>query len=193
MPRWSPSAVVCACIDIGSNTTRLLVGECAGATVRPLIQERAFTWLGAGSPVDAATADAVIAALRAQAARARGAGAARMRIVATAGLRRAPGADALVAELAAAAGAPVGVLSEQEEAALAFRGATAALSRKDGPVAVLDVGGGSSEVAVGEPGAPPRWWASVPLGSAVVHRVCGGDPPGPAALARAREQIETAW
>jgi exopolyphosphatase/guanosine-5'-triphosphate,3'-diphosphate pyrophosphatase len=38
--------VVCACIDIGSNTTRLLVAEPDGGRVRELLRQRAFTRIG---------------------------------------------------------------------------------------------------------------------------------------------------
>jgi exopolyphosphatase / guanosine-5'-triphosphate,3'-diphosphate pyrophosphatase len=185
--------VVCACIDIGSNTTRLLVGECLGDRVRPRLEERAFTRLGAGMPVPPERVEEIASAVAWQVARARAAGAECVRLVATAGVRRAVGAPELVAALEAAASAPVDVIGEEEEARLAFRGATCGLAPSEGPVAVVDVGGGSSEVAVGVPGSPPSWWASLPIGSAVVASTCAGDPPHAASLAGARAEVRAAW
>ena len=43
MPRSRRAPVVCACIDIGSNTTRLLVAEYAGGDLRELAEERGET------------------------------------------------------------------------------------------------------------------------------------------------------
>src|SRR3954471_3884885 len=84
MARSRPAAVVCACIDIGSNTTRLLVGECLGDRVRPRLEERAFTGLGAGMPVPPERVEEIASAVAWQVARARAAGAERVRLGATA-------------------------------------------------------------------------------------------------------------
>ena len=158
-----------------------------------MLEERAFTRLGAGGPLPPERVDLVVRAVAGQVARARAAGVARLRVVATAGVRRAPGAQALVAHLEAAAGTRVDVVAEQEEARLAFRGATAGLADGAGAVAVVDVGGGSCEVAVGRPPAAPEWWISLPVGSALVAGDCEGDPPAPAALARARARVQAVW
>jgi exopolyphosphatase/guanosine-5'-triphosphate,3'-diphosphate pyrophosphatase len=185
--------VVCACIDIGSNTARLLVAECDGGSVHPLLQERAFTRLGADEVLPPGRAEAVARAVAAHVARARSAGARALRVVATAGVRRTPDADALVALIEDAAGVAVDVIDEAEEARLAFAGATRGRAG-DERVAVVDIGGGSTEVAAGFAGAPPDWWVSLPLGSAVV----GGDwafdgPPGEEDLRLARERAAAAW
>ena len=185
--------VLCACIDIGSNTARLLVADCADGGVRPLVQERAFTRLGADAPLPPGRADEVAAAVAGHVARARAAGAQRLRVVATAGVRRTPDAAELVARIEAAAGVPVEVIDECEEARLAFAGATRDRSRKE-RVAVVDVGGGSSEVAVGLPGGDPDWWTSLPLGSAVLGAPWAeAGPPSAAQLAAARERADDAW
>ncbi|HEY8867177.1 MAG TPA: hypothetical protein VIM22_09605, partial [Solirubrobacteraceae bacterium] len=46
MPSWPPTPVRHACIDIGSNTTRLLVADLDGESLRPVHELRAFTRLG---------------------------------------------------------------------------------------------------------------------------------------------------
>jgi exopolyphosphatase/guanosine-5'-triphosphate,3'-diphosphate pyrophosphatase len=182
-----------ACIDIGSNTTRLLVAELdpdrPGALVE-VAAHRAFVRLTAeerrrGVPEDKVRAIAEAVAEQALAARTHRIEA--LRVVATAALRDAPGRDALIDRLTEAAGVPVEVLSGEEEAHLAFAGATAALALNGGTVVVVDVGGGSTELAAGTPGGDVRWWASLPIGSgALADAHLHDDPPAPEQLAAAR-------
>jgi exopolyphosphatase / guanosine-5'-triphosphate,3'-diphosphate pyrophosphatase len=183
--RSSLSLPRAACIDIGSNTTRLLVAEPDPERPGSLVEvaaHRTFVRLttderrhGVSPEKAQAIADAV--AEQAEAARANGVVA--LRVVATAALRDAPEHDALIARLSAAAGVPVDILSGEEEARLAFSGATASLAGDDvGSVLVADVGGGSTELACGAPGGAPTWWASLPIGSsALAEAHLHGDPP----------------
>ena len=183
-----------ACIDIGSNTTRLLVAEPDPARPGAVVEvaaHRAFVRLTAaerrsGIPEDKAAAIAEAVAEQALAARANDVLA--LRVVATAALRDAPGRDRLIARLSEAAGVPVEVLSGEEEARLAFAGATAPLAGNGvASVVVADVGGGSTELAHGAPGAVPGWWASLPIGSgALAESFDGADPPTAAHVAAAR-------
>jgi exopolyphosphatase/guanosine-5'-triphosphate,3'-diphosphate pyrophosphatase len=192
--------VRCACIDIGSNTTRLLVAEPDPRRSGGLLEvaaHRAFVRLTAqerrhGVPADKVQAIADAVAEQALAARAHRIEA--LRVVATAALREAPGRDALIDRLSAAAGVPVEVLSGQEEARLAFAGATASLAGNGvGSVVVADVGGGSTELAAGAPGCAPTWWASLPIGSgALAEAHLHGDPPSAAELRAARAEAEAA-
>jgi exopolyphosphatase/guanosine-5'-triphosphate,3'-diphosphate pyrophosphatase len=71
------------------------------------------------------------------------------------------------------------VLPEAAEAELSFLGATSvSVLNGDMPVAVADVGGGSSELVVGRPGEKPTWWHSLSIGSAALARECiANDPP----------------
>lgn len=179
----------CACIDIGSNTTRLLVAEPGGRGLRTVRQERVFLPLGgierdpAGSR-RAATLVRTVERLAALAA-ADGVGRGNVRAVATQALRALPAGrrEWLLARLGAAAGGEIELLSAEREAELAFRGATAGADPRSGPVAVVDVGGGSTEIVVGCPGIPPSWWCSVPLGSRVLTERClPDDPPTTAQL-----------
>jgi exopolyphosphatase/guanosine-5'-triphosphate,3'-diphosphate pyrophosphatase len=185
--------VRCACIDIGSNTTRLLVAEPDPARPGGLVEvaaHRAFVRLTAeerrrGVPEEKVRAIADAVAEQALAARTHDIEA--LRVVATAALRDAPGRDALIDRLTDAAGVPVEVLSGEEEARLAFTGATAALAAGGGVVLVVDVGGGSTELACGVPGGGVRWWASLPVGSgALADAHLHDDPPTPDQLAAAR-------
>jgi exopolyphosphatase/guanosine-5'-triphosphate,3'-diphosphate pyrophosphatase len=181
----------CACIDIGSNTTRLLVAQRDPARpggVRELAAERVFTAIGAAAAADGTLPPAKIAevvdVVAAQVVSARRHGADPVRIVATAAVRRAPNREVLVAALARA-GIELEVLSGGQEARLAFAGAVASLpAPPGGPVAVVDVGGGSTEVVVGSAAVGPVWWASLPVGSSTLTGACvRHDPPRPACLA----------
>lgn len=193
----------CACIDIGSNTTRLLVADVVGPAggerkIAPVVERRAFTQLGracrAGGTVPGATRDALAAVVAEQAREARLLGAEKLRVVATAALRRSADGLATCHALAAAAAAPVELLSERDEARLAFGGATCALTGgggSGGPLAVVDVGGGSAQVVVGTCAGGATWSVSLPLGSgdlAAAH--LHGDPPDASEIAALRAAID---
>ncbi len=147
--------MICACIDIGSNTTRLLVAEAGDGQLRELVTQRAFTRIGkslasTGSiPAEKIAETAEVVATQAKVAR--DVGAEQLVAVATAAIRNAPNRDELIGAVEASGGVPLGVLSGEEEARLSFVGATRTmLQPADGTIAVIDVGGGSSEIAVGE-------------------------------------------
>jgi exopolyphosphatase/guanosine-5'-triphosphate,3'-diphosphate pyrophosphatase len=184
-----------ACIDVGSNTTRLLVAEPAPGGLREVAARRVFNRLGADVLAgEAIPPDRVEAVAEAVADQARLAGelGARPRAVATAAIRCAANAAELCAAVRERAGVELEVLTEGEEARLAFAGATRTLERAvEGEVAVVDVGGGSSEVAVGTVGHGARRWWSVPLGSGVLARECS-DPPTSAQLDEVRRRAREA-
>jgi len=106
----------CACIDIGTNTTRLLVAEEDHAPgLRVLAQERAFTELGDADEVGLEKTRMVADAVGAQVERARELGTGRLRVVATGALREAGDRDAVLEALRDAVGTEVDVLSGREE------------------------------------------------------------------------------
>jgi exopolyphosphatase/guanosine-5'-triphosphate,3'-diphosphate pyrophosphatase len=187
-----------ACIDIGSNTTRLLVADCDGEGLVEVHQERAFTHvrraLTPSEEIGADKIDEVVAVVAGQLQRARDLGAADVVGVATAAVRHASNGDALVSAVLAACGLEVAVLSAEEEARLAFVGAARTLGYAPaGPLGVVDVGGGSSELVVGT--VPDRidWYASFPVGSGQLTDDClPSDPPSAGEVARARERISEA-
>jgi exopolyphosphatase / guanosine-5'-triphosphate,3'-diphosphate pyrophosphatase len=193
--------VRCACIDIGSNTTRLLVADVVGraggeTALAPVVERRAFTQLGcacrAGGTVPEATRHALAAVVHAQAQEARALGAEQLRVVATAALRRTADGLATCHVLASAAGAPVQLLSEHDEARLAFGGATCTLADGlSGALAVVDVGGGSAQIVVGTCAGGATWSVSLPLGSGdLAAAFLHGDPPHATELAALRMAID---
>jgi exopolyphosphatase/guanosine-5'-triphosphate,3'-diphosphate pyrophosphatase len=183
--------VASACIDIGSNTTRLLVAETRDGLLRELLAQRAFTRIGKSVhkghiPADkvAETADVVASQVR----MALELGAERIDAVATAAIRKALNRDQLAAAIGERAGVVLRILTEEEEARLSFVGATRTLTAPpQDTVAVVDVGGGSTEIAIGTVDGGVEWWASLPIGSGLL---CDGylrsDPPAADELERAR-------
>jgi exopolyphosphatase / guanosine-5'-triphosphate,3'-diphosphate pyrophosphatase len=188
-----------ACIDIGSNTTRLLVADCAGDEMVECRQERVFTQIGRSlderGAIPETKLDEVVSTVAAQLATAYMLGATEIRCVATAGVRRASNGT-LLAELISDAcdGLIVEILTGAQEARLAFRGAAwAARAVGTARIGVVDAGGGSSELVVGSAPDDVEWWHSVQLGSGdVTARWLVSDPVRGAELDSAREQIRDA-
>jgi exopolyphosphatase/guanosine-5'-triphosphate,3'-diphosphate pyrophosphatase len=185
----------CACIDIGSNTTRLLVAMDDGPRLVELFSERTFTRLGAacgyGDEIGADKLAEVASVVAHQVAVAGELGASRLRVVATAAVRRAANGAALAAAIRDACGATLDVLDSDEEARLAFAGAIGMLGQPPpGPLGVVDVGGGSTELVVGTAADGVTWSVSLPLGSGLVtHAELPTDPPSAAELARLRRKL----
>ena len=185
--------MLCGCIDIGSNTTRVLVADASDGELRELLQRRAFTRIGAGmKPGEEIPREKieevadVVASHRELAERA---GADPVRTVATAAIRCAANREEFVDIVSERGGVEVSILEGEEEARLAFLGATRTLGRElDGVVGVVDVGGGSTEIAVGTIPGGVSWWASFRLGSGQLadEYLAGADPPTPECLAAMR-------
>lgn len=110
----------------------------------------------------------------------------RVTLLGTEPLRCAGNADVLAAEIAAATGLELRVLTERQEATLTYVGVTRG-ERPDAPVIVVDIGGGSTEVAVFVPGEP-LLIESVPVGSArLTNAIVAHDPPTDDELDRLRQ------
>jgi exopolyphosphatase/guanosine-5'-triphosphate,3'-diphosphate pyrophosphatase len=193
----SLATVRAGCIDIGSNTTRLLVAEWLDGRLVEVHQERAFTHIGrelsASDSIGEGKLAEVSQIVRGQLAVARELGAVQVRAVATAAIRGAANREQFAKAILDAAGLDVEVLSAEVEARLAFCGAAGMLeSPVSGDLCVLDVGGGSSELVVGALPDQIRWWRSLELGSGVLaDRWLSSDPPSEPELAAARAEVAT--
>jgi exopolyphosphatase / guanosine-5'-triphosphate,3'-diphosphate pyrophosphatase len=109
------------------------------------------------------------------------------RMVGTSALRDAANRESFSSVAEEVIGAPLSLLSGEEEAALSFLGATAELSRASGPWLVSDIGGGSTELVVGPEPAGAR---SLNLGCVrVTERFFHSDPPTSAQLDAARDWL----
>jgi exopolyphosphatase / guanosine-5'-triphosphate,3'-diphosphate pyrophosphatase len=183
----------CACIDIGTNTTRLLVAERADGRLREVVAVRSFLRLAPGKDgaIPLASVKRVAETVAGHVAVARRHDARSVRAVATAAIRAAPNRDALCRAVREAAGIGVDVLTGDEEAELAFAGAVGTLADPPaGLLGVADVGGGSSELVTGTAGAGAGWWASFPFGSGTLtDRHVRRDPPAPEELEAMRAAI----
>lgn len=186
-----------AAIDIGTNSVLLLVAEARAAEAagagRPgaadlvAIADRAtVTRLGEGVDRSRALApDAVertLACLERYADEARALGAERIDAVGTSAMRDAAGGEAFRARARAALGVEPRVISGDEEARLTFEGALLGLPL-DGPAAVFDVGGGSTEIIT----AGGARAVSLDVGSVrLSERHVREDPPSPVELEAVR-------
>jgi exopolyphosphatase/guanosine-5'-triphosphate,3'-diphosphate pyrophosphatase len=183
-----------AVIDIGSNTARLLVSEQGRRTTERIGEAKAYLRLGeeilrngrVGPEKLAETADEV----RRFVTIARELGATAIDVFVTAPARQAENADEVVTTIMRATDHFVRVLSAEEEGELAYQGALATTSVEREPVAVCDVGGGSTELVVGDRRHGITWSRSVEMGSlrltaATLH----DDPPTKAQLADARALV----
>jgi exopolyphosphatase/guanosine-5'-triphosphate,3'-diphosphate pyrophosphatase len=184
-----------ACIDIGSNTTRLLVADCDGDRLLEVHQERAFTHVRRGltpsgeiRPEKIAEVATIVAA---QLQAAVELGATDVRGVATAAVRLAGNRDELVAAVRRSSGLEVAILSAADEARLAFAGAARTLGYDPlGPLGVVDAGGGSCEFVVGTVPDEVSWFASFEIGSGVIaDEFLHSDPPTENDVTRARAWV----
>jgi exopolyphosphatase / guanosine-5'-triphosphate,3'-diphosphate pyrophosphatase len=115
--------------------------------------------------------------------------------VATAAIRNATNRDELAGAVTLAVGEPLHVLSGEEEARLCFVGATRTLaSPAEGTIAVADVGGGSTELAVGAPDGIVEWSASFRIGSGfLADSYLRSDPPSIGELEAVRRHAAGAF
>jgi exopolyphosphatase/guanosine-5'-triphosphate,3'-diphosphate pyrophosphatase len=187
--------VLCAAVDIGSNTTRVLVAEPQDGQLRKVMEQRAYTRFDKDSKrkgkVTAEKIGELADVVDTQVRLAQELGAEAIRIVATAAIRESKNSDEVAAEIARVAGLPVEVLSEEEEGRLAFIGATKTLGHPvEGEIGVVDVGGGSSEIILGSIGTGVRQVRSFKIGSgAIADEFLTNDPPSPAEIRSLRDHI----
>jgi exopolyphosphatase / guanosine-5'-triphosphate,3'-diphosphate pyrophosphatase len=174
-----------AVVDIGSNSTRLLVADVEDGRVTELLRESIVTRLGEG--VDASGAlgaeprQRVFAALDSFAEAIERLGATVRRVVMTSAVRDASNGAGFAETVRSGYGLDGSTLSGDEEARLSFLGATAARDASH-PLLVIDIGGGSTEMIVGARGAVD-FHVSTQVG-VVRHseRYLHGDPPTPGEL-----------
>jgi len=190
------SRMLCAAIDIGSNTTRVLVAEPLDGQLKKVMEQRAYTRINksvdSSGDVEATKIEEVAEVVATQVRLARELGAETIRLVATAAIREAGNRDEVAAAIAAASGFDVDVLSEEEEGRLSFIGATKALGHPvEGKVGVVDVGGGSTEVILGTVAGGVESVRSWKIGSgALADELIESDPPSAAEIRKVRDRVD---
>ena len=168
-------------MDIGTNSTRLLVAEVDGGAVTELERRTTVTRLGEGLEASGRLSDAATGRVADALAEYRAVlddlGAERVVAVATSAMRDAANGPEFRDEIERRFGLDARTISGDEEARLTFLGAT---SGRDAGAAtlVIDIGGGSTEFVVGHPGGDPEFHVSTRMGS-VRHteRHLRSDPP----------------
>ena len=190
-----------AAIDIGTNSVLVLIAETRGDELSPLLERATITRLGEG--VDRARELAEAARARTLACLAEYAkdierhAPDRVVAVGTSAMRDARGGPAFAKEAEGLLGVLPLVIDGEREAALTFRGTLSGLGL-GGRIAVFDVGGGSTEIVVGElasPHAAPTIDSaqSVDIGSVrLFERHVRSDPPSASEVAGIKADVERA-
>jgi exopolyphosphatase / guanosine-5'-triphosphate,3'-diphosphate pyrophosphatase len=192
----SESGMLCAAIDIGSNTTRLLVAEPVDGQLKKVMEQRAYTRINKAirdsGEIPAEKAAEVAGVVATQVRLARELGAETIRAVATAAVREASNGQAVAREIGAESGVSVDILSDAEEGRLSFIGATKTLGHPvEGRVGVVDVGGGSTEVILGTVPGGVQEVRSWRVGSGVLaDELIASDPPSAAEIRKVRDRID---
>jgi exopolyphosphatase/guanosine-5'-triphosphate,3'-diphosphate pyrophosphatase len=188
--------MLCAAIDIGSNTTRVLVAEPVDGQLKKVMEQRAYTRINKALDEDGAICsdkiEEVAALVATQVRLARELGAETIRSVATAAVREAANGEEAARAIAEASGVPVDVLSDEEEGRLSFIGATKGLGHPvAGKIGVVDVGGGSTEVILGTVAGGVEKVRSWRVGSGVLaDELIASDPPSAAEIRKVRDRID---
>lgn len=183
-----------AAIDCGTNSIRLLVT--AGAGGGDLVREMRIVRLGEGvdrtGRLDPAAIERTRLALVDYAATIRDAGVRAVRMVATSATRDAANRADFVDMVSTVLGIEPEVLSGDAEARLSYAGAVASVGRVRWPLLVADIGGGSTELVVGDAGRVIAA-RSVDVGCVrLTERRLHSDPPTAAEVAAATADVTAA-
>ncbi len=189
-------------VDCGTNSIRLLItdvrrGDDGVLELTELHRVMEIVRLGEGVDATGRLADAALQRVRealagfAELMRVERVEAVRM--VATSASRDASNRDeffSMTREILADWGVEAQVISGDEEAALSFRGAVDDFHPEEGPFCVIDVGGGSTEVVVGDCDGTVHAAVSVPMGSVrLTERFLVDSPPTPEQVKRAHDYV----
>jgi exopolyphosphatase / guanosine-5'-triphosphate,3'-diphosphate pyrophosphatase len=181
-----------AVVDIGTNSTRLLVARVDDGRVEELDRQSKVTRLGQDVDATGRLADEAVERVFGvldeykRVIEAQGAG--RVVALATSAVRDSENGDEFRAGVHDRFGFELRTISGDEEARLTFLGATSAREDREEPTLVIDIGGGSTELVTGRPGREPDFHVSTQAGSVrQTERHLHDDPPAegqPEALRR---------
>lgn len=174
-------------LDIGSNTAHLLIVDAhKGAAPIPAISHKTELRLSEqtnrAGDIEAGAVEGLLAFIQGSLVVAEDMGVTEIMAFATSAVRGAGNGEQVLADVAAATGVEVAVLSGEEEARLTFLAVRRWFGWSSGRLLVLDIGGGSLELAVGSDEQPDAA-VSLELGAGRLTRQFGdGDPPTPGAV-----------
>jgi exopolyphosphatase / guanosine-5'-triphosphate,3'-diphosphate pyrophosphatase len=183
-----------AALDLGTNTTRLLVADVHDGSVQQVVRRTRITRLGEGVDARRRLLPLPITRVRNSLADFRreleGLGAERALAVATSAIRDAENGEAFLGEVEWSYGFKTRLLSGEDEALLTLRG-VASGRKLDGRALVIDIGGGSTELIAGSPDSV-SFRISTDLGSVrLTERYLRGDPPGEGELSMCAAAIRS--
>jgi len=181
-------------VDLGTNSIRLLVasaGQSEDKGLEEFARDMVITRIGEGvdrtGRIDPEALARTVDVLERYCRRARALHAEPIRVSATAAVREASNRDELEASVRTHAGSELEIITGELEAALSFLGATHGLD-SPAPFLVLDIGGGSTEFAVGT--EQPEASISTPMGSVrLTERLIRTDPPSWEEMATLRKAV----
>lgn len=189
-----------AAIDIGTNSVLLLIAEVRGGVPEALVERATITRLGQGVDRTRALApeaiDRTLACLRDYAGEIARLAPSEIFVVGTSAMRDAEGGASFRERAHEILGVTPRVASGDEEAELTFLGSLSGLDER-GEVLVFDVGGGSTEIIIGDAlsgssSASPREKISLDMGSVrLTERHVRADPPTAAELDRVRDDVRS--
>jgi len=184
----TPGRQAYAAIDLGTNNCRLLIARPAGEHFVVVDAFSRVVRLGEGlaqsGRLSDEAMDRAVAALRICADKLRRRNVHLARSVATEACRRASNGAEFIERVRRETGIVLDIISAGEEARLAVLGCHILLEPGPGPALIFDIGGGSTELVLLEPGAePPRIldWVSVPWGVVSLSESCAAEGPDEAA------------
>jgi exopolyphosphatase/guanosine-5'-triphosphate,3'-diphosphate pyrophosphatase len=185
-------------LDVGSNTLHLLVVDAhGGAPPVPAFSDktelRLAELLDGSGRIGRHGADRLAEFVREAVARAEDKGVEQMLAFATSAIRDAPNGEEVLAQVRAASGVDLKVLSGEDEARLTFFAVRRWYGWSSGRLLVLDIGGGSLEVATGSDQGPDAV-NSLPLGAGRLTRdLLPNDPPSAADVKALRKHVRAAF
>jgi exopolyphosphatase/guanosine-5'-triphosphate,3'-diphosphate pyrophosphatase len=189
--RHHPTMLV-GVVDVGANTVRLQLSQGKTSVHRAKATLRLGESIERFGRLPDEKLDETAVVVGEFAREARKLGVEHLEVLVTSPGRQAANGQELIDRLATTANAPVRVLDSTEEGRLAFLGATAA--SRGSPrrlLAVVDAGGGSTQIAVGTRRHGPAWVRSLDIGSMrLTSRMGFSDPPGLEAIRAARDLVE---
>jgi exopolyphosphatase / guanosine-5'-triphosphate,3'-diphosphate pyrophosphatase len=183
-----------AAVDLGTNSTRLLVADVEGDSLSEVVRELTITRLGEGVdergrllPVPIARVRNCLADYR---RRLEEQGATRTLAIATSAVRDAENGEAFLGEIEWSYGFTTRLVEGEEEAAMMYRGVSAGRPPLDDTL-IVDIGGGSTELVLGSDGRP-QGSTSLDVGCVrVTERFLGSDPPTRPELAAAAAYVRS--
>ncbi len=183
-----------AAVDLGTNSTRLLVADVEGGQVSEVVRRLAITRLGEGVDVNHELLPAPIARVHAvldgYAGEARALGAERVLATATSAVRDASNGRDFLAGLEERYGWTTRLLDGEQEAETTFRGVTSDRTL-EGDTLMIDIGGGSTELLVGGPDGI-SFATSLQIGCVrLTERFLASDPPGAHEVEAAAAYVRT--